>query len=167
MTTDPTGKSPNPVRTMLLLIAYGNPLRRDDGAGWLLASQLEQIWCRRQWPVDCLTVHQLGPELAEIIADPLVATVGFVDSRVVSPTETEPTVQIRPLNHRDSATRLGHYLNPELLLLYAHELYGRHPPAWLLTVPGIDFNHGEGLSELTHQAIINFLRCYDDNPNGS
>jgi hypothetical protein len=32
-------------------------------------------------------------------------------------------------------------------------LYQRHPAAWLLTIPGVDFAHGEGLSEAAERAM--------------
>ncbi len=44
---------------------------------------------------------------------------------------------------------LGHHLIPSALLLYARRLYGVCPPAWLVTVPGYDFDLGEGFSAKT------------------
>ena len=38
-------------------------------------------------------------------------------------------------------------------MAYAYFLYGRRVPAWMLTVPGTDFGHGEGLSRGARQAL--------------
>jgi hypothetical protein len=39
------------------------------------------------------------------------------------------------------------------LLTLANRLYGYSGLAWLATVPGFEFGHGEGLSPATAQAI--------------
>jgi hypothetical protein len=48
---------------------------------------------------------------------------------------------------------MGHHLNPPALLAYSRYLFNREPPAWLITVPGTDFDHGEGLSVTARKAI--------------
>ena len=66
---------------MILLIAYGNPLRRDDGAGHVLADRLEKTWRGQGLAVQRLDVLQLTPELATEIADPAVDLVVFADAQ--------------------------------------------------------------------------------------
>ena len=138
---------------MILIIGYGNSLRQDDGAGLILANKLAQACRKRDLPVRCITTHQLMPELAPTIAAEEISAVVFVDTRVVLPSETDVAVQIRTLAANTSSPSLGHHLTPETLLLYAQLLYNRHPAAWLVTVPGISFDHGEALSELTKNAL--------------
>jgi hydrogenase maturation protease len=138
---------------VILLIGYGNDLRRDDGAGLILAATIEQAWQVLGVAVKRLSVHQLLPELAEEIARPEVTAVVFVDAQVVAVGEVEPHVRMQPLTVEAQSPSLGHHLTPATLLLYADKLYGRRPPAWLVTVPAIDFGYGEGLSRMVQQAL--------------
>ena len=138
---------------MILIIGYGNSLRQDDGAGLLLANTLAHACRTRNLPAKCITTHQLMPELAPTIAAQEISAVVFVDTRIVLPSETEPAVQIRTLTANTSSPSVGHHLTPETLLLYAQLLYSRQPAAWLVTVPGTAFDHGESLSELTKTAL--------------
>ena len=47
----------------------------------------------------------------------------------------------------------SHGLGATALIEVARRLYGFGGEAWLATVPGVDFEHGEGLSPATWQAI--------------
>jgi hydrogenase maturation protease len=138
---------------MILLIAYGNSFRRDDGAGLVLAERLEQAWLALGVAVERLAVHQLTPELALKIAAERVTTVVFVDSRAVDAYEPKPPLHFGPVKVNSLSASLGHYLEPATLLTYAHILFGKQPPAWIVTAPGVDFAHGEGLSDLAQQAL--------------
>jgi hydrogenase maturation protease len=138
---------------MILIIGYGNSLRGDDGAGLLLAERLEQAWQAHQIAVERLAVQQLMPELAWDIAREAVEAVLFVDTRVVAPGETEPGLQISLVEAPVLSPSLGHHLDPAVLLTYARLLYGKTLPAWLVTVPGVDFEHGETLSQTAQQAL--------------
>ena len=44
---------------------------------------------------------------------------------------------------------LNHHVDASILLAYAGRLYGHQPAAWLLPVPAVDLDHGEGLSPTT------------------
>ena len=138
---------------MILVIAYGNSLRRDDGAGLILAERLEQEWSTHSVPVERVEVHQLVPELAADLAKDEVAAVVFVDTRAVQPDESDPGVQIYPLSTNNLPPGMGHHLSPATLLTYARLLYDKQPAAWMVATPGVDFGHGEGLSPLAQQAI--------------
>jgi len=146
---------------MILLIAYGNPLRRDDGAGLRLAERMADRWQAAGTRLRHLAVQQLTPELAAEIAEPDVRAVVFVDTRAVAGAaagrqHAASTVLVTPLAAPESASpSLGHHLGPAVLLAYAALLLdGRPaPPAWLATTPGVDLGHGEGLSPLAHAAI--------------
>lgn len=139
---------------MILLIAYGNSLRQDDGAGLRLAERMAGYCQAMGALVRHLAVQQLAPELALEIAAPEVTAVVFVDTRAA--TELAGVVQIAPLAPPEAATpSLGHHFQPGVLLAYAALLLeGRPaPPAWLVTVPGVAFEHGEGLSQTASAAI--------------
>ena len=50
----------------VLVLAYGNPLRRDDGVGWVIGERLAELLPEEA--VDVRVLHQLTPELAEPIS---------------------------------------------------------------------------------------------------
>lgn len=147
---------------MLLIIGYGNSLRRDDGAGLILAEMLERACRTRQIEVERIVAHQLTPELSLEVARPAVTTVVFVDTREVASDETNAQVQLEPVESETPSPSVGHHLNPVSLLVYARLLYSQHPPAWELTVPGLDFGHGEGLSPTTQRALTVFEKSLHD-----
>jgi hydrogenase maturation protease len=147
---------------VILLIAWGNDLRRDDGAGLYLAAQLERRWRRQGLTVRRLTVPQPVPELATAIAAPEVAAVVFVDTRVADAAD-EGRVGVMPLTAATAAAPiLGHQLDPALLLAYAALLRAEPlPPAWLVTVPGFVFDHGRGLSPAVRAVIARCLEAWE------
>lgn len=141
---------------MILIIACGNPLREDDGAGQVLGQRLAEAWRQIGRPVRFEAVHQLLPEMAPILAEPQVEEVWFVDARVAGE-EKNPTVRFRPLGAGNPSPAVTHQMSAEVLLHLAEELYGRRPPAWLITVPGFCFGHGEGLSDRCRAALNDAL----------
>jgi hydrogenase maturation protein HypF len=136
-----------------LLIGYGNTLRRDDGAGPAVVAAVSS---RAQVGspfahLRTLVAHQLLPELADPIAD--AERVIFVDARVTDPAAG---VTVEPIAPADLATARfdGHVASPAALLTLARVVFGRAPrEAWLVTLPGVDFDLGEGLSALTEAAV--------------
>jgi len=138
---------------MIFIIAYGNPLRRDDGAGMLLAEQLEQLWTANGTEVELLTVHQLTPELADEMTRDEFRAIIFVDSRALVFDDEPAVIQLQSVNSDDASPHLGHYMSPATLLLMAQLMYGVRLPAWLITVPGVDFRHGEGVSQTVQKAL--------------
>ena len=138
---------------MVLIMACGNSLREDDGAGLVLAEKLEQLCLARRLKVQRIAVQQLTPELAEIIAGSEVSDVVFVDTRVITTGRGKPKVEVQHLSLGDASSSLGHHLDPSALMLYACRLYDKRPCAWNVSVPGSDFGHGERLSEISRQAV--------------
>jgi hydrogenase maturation protease len=135
----------------ILVIGYGNTLRCDDGAGVALAEQLVAHWHRQCILAKLLTVTQLVPELAaDIAADGVIAVV-FVDAAAGG---LGQPVQVRQVDSIVASPGLGHHLDPAALLVYTRLLYGCNLPAWLVTVPGADFDYGMDLSTEA-QALLN------------
>ena len=135
---------------MKLLIACGNSLRQDDGAGLILADGLAAHWQAEKRPFRHIQVQQLVPELALEIAAEGVEEVWFVDSRVAQD-ETDTTIQIRQLQADLQSPTMGHQLSPEMLLLYARGLFEKRPlaeqpVARQITIPGFHFGHAETVS---------------------
>lgn len=137
-----------------LIVGIGNSLRRDDGAGLLLADALAEAWASAGHAVRVVKTHQLMPEIAlEIVGEVLdgpahhpASGVLFVDAAV---DRDAPTLE--PVHAAgENAPAGGHTLGPRTVLLYAQALDARLCPAWLLTIPAVDLSHGEGLSPVTH-----------------
>ena len=133
----------------ILVIGYGNTFRRDDGAGVVLAQQLVACW-QPHTPVRLVTGTQLVPELAIDIAAADVGAVVFVDA---SMGEVNEQIHVQRVVGDIGLPVLGHQLGPAALLIYASLFNARNLPAWLVTAPGVDFGHGEGLSPAVQQQL--------------
>jgi len=122
----------------IVVIGYGNSLRTDDGVGPRVATAVA-LW---EMPgLVSVAVHQLTPELAELLA--LAELAIFVDARLASGGET---VEILPLELSVEQGVHGHVCDPRSLLALARAMHGRTPQSWLVTVPATNFSLGEGLS---------------------
>jgi hydrogenase maturation protease len=134
----------------ILVIGYGNDLRNDDAVGQRVAE------AAAEWGVShirALAVHQLTPELAEHLAGALLAI--FVDAVAGA---QEEGVQARRIEPEIPETTIGHTGDPRALLALTQTLYGVCPEAWLITVPGVDFDLGERLSETAQRGMEEALR---------
>jgi hydrogenase maturation protease len=121
----------------VLVLGYGNPLRRDDGLGVALA---ETLAAEVRPGVEVRICHQLTPDLAEPVSR--AAAVVFVDAAVDGPAR----VRLQRLRPHTGSSLGTHDCSPAGVLALAEALYGRVPPAWLLALPGEDFGLGEGFS---------------------
>lgn len=135
----------------LLVIGYGNSLRRDDGAGLLLAERLASCWREAGLAVQLIQTHQLMPEMAEEIAAESVTHAIFVDTVVAE--NLEAGVQIVPISSAAGEQSLGHQMDPSMLLAYAEKLYGRAPACHVVTIPGFDFGFGDELSAAIQRTL--------------
>lgn len=130
-----------------LILAYGNPLREDDGVGWQVGEQLAQML--PETAVQVLVCHQLTPELVEPISR--AALVIFIDAATGS---IPGAIDCRPITSDPARVRpFSHQVDPSGLLLAAQQLYGRVPQAFLLSVTGQSFGYGEGLSDAVLAAL--------------
>jgi hydrogenase maturation protease len=139
----------------VLVIAWGNPLREDDGVAWRVVEELRALQPRPFIPPMRLRhAHQLTPEMAEWVSR--AAGVVFVDARRDgAPGE----VRCEPVEPSAGANPLAHFLSPQALLLYAESLYGRAPRAVVLSVAGARFGLGEGLSDPARRAVPRAIRA--------
>jgi hydrogenase maturation protease len=143
----------------VLVIGYGNSLRRDDGAGLILAQSLVHAWQTENLPVSLITDHQLNPEIADDIVRSGAQLVLFADAAAGAPGASIEALPIPvPSLHEGISPSLGHHVTPEVVLLYARELFGFRGHGWLLSIPGTDFDHGEGLSDATRTLVADFVR---------
>jgi hydrogenase maturation protease len=128
----------------LLVIGYGNTLRRDDGVGPKVADALEGLGLAG---VRTLACPLLTPELAEPISR--AGLVIFVDAAVDAPLE----VQRRKLEPAASSQVMAHAASPATLLALARDVFGHAPEAWLLTIPVAELGIGEALSPLAQRGF--------------
>ena len=115
------------------IIGFGNRHRRDDGIGPHVADRLKRL-LDDVGGVNTVSLHQLGPELAE---DLQAATgVIFIDAAQEPLSRGCSWSEIRPVSDMH---RIAHSLTANA--------YNRYPPAWMVSVQGSDFGFGEGLSQ--------------------
>jgi len=131
----------------VLVICYGNPLRGDDGVGWIVAEKLKQM------PLpDFVTVQthiQLAPELTADLSE--ADLVIFVDARDAEPVGVVSCKPINPLPSTPSS--FSHHLTPELLLSHTQCLFGRAPKAFLISVNGSEFGYQDAVSPAVREAV--------------
>jgi hydrogenase maturation protease len=140
----------------VLIVAYGNPFRGDDGVAWRAADAL----CGKfpESKVDILCLHQLAPELAETASR--FERVIFVDA---ASKQTGELGKIRVEQIRAEAisknegAAFGHSLSPAAVLALAANLYGARPQAFSVTVTGQNFGHGDQLSRSVTAALPDLI----------
>jgi len=106
--------------------------------------------------VAVLTVHQLTPELTEPISR--AGRVVFVDAAA----EGEPgTVNCFALEEAGKLPALhgSHQTTPDALLAMAGELFGRRPPATMVTIVGESFEVSEALTPVVAAAVPEAVEC--------
>lgn len=128
-----------------LVIAYGNPLRGDDGLAWAVAEKLRTIMPKS---ARLLCVQQLSPELADSISKTRIVL--FVDATAEG---NAGDVHCETVTPSAEPTRFWHHIGPGEVLALARELYAASPHGFLLTVHGEQFNYGYVLSAAARDAI--------------
>jgi hydrogenase maturation protease len=131
-----------------LLLACGNPLRSDDGAGWKIAEAFEREAASSA--VRVIVTQQFTPELVEAIRD--ADTVVFVDASATTAAGEVTLLQLTPADALPGI--LTHHLPPPALLALTRELYGTLPGrAFAVTVGAASFELGESLTDAVEAAI--------------
>ena len=128
-----------------LVIGYGNELRGDDGAGPKIATEVGGWGLDR---VEARAVRQLTPELAKAIST--AAAVVFVDAAPADQADGTKVISLEPASRSGLDAHAG---NPAALLALAQAVFGRCPPAWLVTIPAANFDFGASLSPLTESEM--------------
>ncbi len=127
----------------VLIIAYGNPLRCDDGLAWRAADELEGKLSSSEAEIH--HAHQLAPEMAEDITR--CDTVIFVDAAAAESGNRQPgEVRCAEIALAEGPARFSHQLSPGAVVALARQLYGVSPRAFSVTLTGECFDHGESLS---------------------
>lgn len=130
-----------------LVIGYGNTLHRDDAVGRLLAEEIAG-WLLPD--VRVISTHQLVVEIADEIAG--AERVLFIDASL--PSAIGANARLKPLCATPScAAASTHFVAPSDLIALAIQLYDASAQGWLLTMPGVDFAIGAGLSETAQESL--------------
>jgi hydrogenase maturation protease len=135
----------------LLVYGYGNPGRRDDGLGPLLASMIESDY-KDDDRVSVDSNYQLNIEDACEVA--MHRAVVFVDAALEGNRPFE-FYEIGPSNKIEFST---HSISPESVLAICGDIYGGTVKAYMLAIRGYDWEIGE---ELSGSALENMRAAYD------
>lgn len=130
-----------------LVLAYGNPLREDDGFGPAVAEALTGYALPPGTVVE--TCYQLLPEVADDLGH--FDFVVFVDIEVDEPPGELHVAQVAPGPARDLG--LGHRLDPHGVLALARDISGQTPTALTVTVTSTAFDYGDRLSSAVHAMV--------------
>ncbi len=139
----------------MLVIGYGSLLHSDDAVGQMVADTVS-AW---HLPgIISVATTQLTPELAEPVSQ--AGEVFFVDAAIKpikphKPRRSFGLIRLQPA--RDGYELSRHFGDPRALLALAQLLYGRCPKAWLITIPGQNFELGEALSPETARGMAQAL----------
>ena len=128
----------------LLVIGYGNTLRRDDGVGPKVAEAVAALALPGVHALDC---PLLTPELAERVSRARIVI--FADAAVDAPRK----VQMRQLAPATNSQVMAHAASPATLLALARDVFGHAPEGWWLTIPINDIGIGEALSPLARRGL--------------
>ena len=130
----------------LVVIGYGNTLRRDDAVGYQIARYAERLWSPR---LRAIALQQLTPEVAAELAEADRAI--FVDARPAASALPVCAEEIEP--PEQGSASLVHAITPRFLLGLCQALYGRSPRSWMIAVPALDFRFGEELSAIAQEGV--------------
>lgn len=137
-------ETPIAIEAELLVIGYGNSLRRDDGIGPRVAEIIEEL---NLPSVRTLVCQQLSPEHADLVAR--ARRVVFVDAAV----DHLDGVKLRKLEPGDTTQLMAHAADPCTMLALARDVFGHAPEAWWLTIPAINLGFGTDLSQAAEAGI--------------
>lgn len=142
----------------MLVLGYGNTLRRDDGAGAVAARLLAADPRLRREGVEVREAYQLLPEMSLDIAE--ATLVVFVDADAAGLPGSVEIHQIDPgTASRDDADARGepgassHHVGGGELVALAAALGGRAPEAVAVGIGVADLEMGEGLSPAVEAAL--------------
>jgi Ni,Fe-hydrogenase maturation factor len=114
--------------------------------------------------IDTVVLHQLVPEMAEIVAD--YDMVIFIDAHVADLSQLLCEERVTPAYR--STSFVSHQTHPATVLELAEKMYGHAPQGVMLSLRGHDFDFGEGLSRetatLVSLAVERILSWAQTNP---
>ena len=131
----------------ILIIGYGNTLRRDDGLGRRAAERVADDPRLRGARV--LWQHQLTPELAVDFSD--ASLVVLID---VSEADEAGAISVRRVDPTSAAgSAWTHHLEPAALVAMARDLWNATPDVFVVSVGAASLEVGDGLSSVVEGAL--------------
>lgn len=135
-----------------LIIGCGNPLRGDDGLGWVVADSLAAVLTEPS--VEIIWTHQLTPELAEQVSRSELVVI--VDASHGGHPGSWKHGEIEVSNTETG--KLGHHFTPSNLLSYASAIYKITPRMMVVSVAGESYDCREALTPAVEAALPEVVR---------
>jgi hydrogenase maturation protease len=138
----------------ILLYAYGNPGRQDDGLGNMFIEEMEE-WIREQ-DIDYIETdsnYQLNIEDAYAISGKEIVI--FIDAST-DDIDGFHFSEVEPSGGRPEFTM--HSASPAFILALCHKIYKAYPRTYLLQIKGYEWNFREGISD---RALKNLSKALD------
>lgn len=126
----------------ILIYGYGNPGRRDDGLGKALIDIAER-WSEEN-SLNHLTLdanYQLQVEDVTLMQDKDLVI--FVDASMENHNGGYHFEKIKP---EPQANFTMHSVSPGFIIALYRQMYGEHPPSFLLHINGYEWDIGETIS---------------------
>lgn len=131
----------------ILIVGYGNTLRRDDGFGWRATQLLAEDTRLREAHV--VWQQQLTPELAlDFSKASLVVLLDITDGAEEGAISTR---RLDPMSAAESAWT--HHLEPAALIAMARDLWNASPAVFVVSVGAASLDVGDGLSAAVEGAL--------------
>ena len=131
----------------ILIVGYGNTLRRDDGLGRRAAERVADDPRLRGARV--LWQHQLTPELAVDFSN--ASLVVLID---VSEADEAGAITVRRVDPTSAAgSAWTHHLEPPALVAMARDLWNASPAVFVVSVGAASLEVGDGLSSVVERAL--------------
>ena len=136
----------------ILLFAYGNPGRQDDGLGNRFIEEIDK-WLKEEdiGDVELDSNFQLNIEDAYSISDKEIVI--FVDASIED-IEGIHFSEVEPSEGRSEFTM--HSASPAFILALCKKIYNRHPRTYLLQIRGYEWEFKEGISS---EAVLNLRKA--------
>lgn len=153
----PGARSGAPSRRVLI-IGFGNTLRRDDGAGAVAARRLLADPRLDRSDVEVREAYQLLPEMSLDLAEATLVVFVDADARglpgSIAIHEIDPAASARDdADARGEAGASSHHVGGGELVALASALSGRTPAAVAIGIGVADLEMGEGLSPAVEAAL--------------
>jgi len=142
----------------VLILGYGNTLRRDDGAGAVAARLLAADPRLQRDEVEVREAYQLLPEISMDLAEATLVVFVDADARglpgsiEIQPVEPE-TAAREDADARSEPGASSHHVGGGELVALAAALTGRAPKAVAIGIGVADLEMGEGLSPAVEAAL--------------
>jgi hydrogenase maturation protease len=157
----------------ILMIAYGNPDRQDDGVAWYVLQELAAASGRTLDDInadfyetlghnpDFFYTLQLTPELTDLIVK--YDRVCFLDAHIGG---EDGEIIFQHLTPHFEPSILSHHMTPQFLLDITQSYHHTCPESYLVSIRGYEFQFKRELSAqtaiLAEQAIQQILQLYEN-----